>query len=373
MADAHQYKTHFWEPAWAIAARRLRIEHTSHIDADGHSRRTSPPSSMLEVLSAASLLDCTKPVDYIFSLSALVDDIRFEPNYEETVSAVYRRLADTYLYGQERCQTRVLHHARLPLSQDEIRLSAGIPSYVPNWQILKQWGHCRLGGSGSFKYSAGFQEDSMVIKSPYGTPNIGGYGFGGIGYIGLEFTKETFKQEMKMWFQNYCHGSEHDVRYLTNEPLVTTMARTLLADNRLRATQQIIAPPLTESDYEEFGAQIRGIIDDNFPTRSSFSSTQPLGNLRRTHDFEKFMDAALRALVLRRLAILDGKSIALVPEATRAGDRMVIFSGAETPFIVREIHNMDRKCFQLVGECYVHGFMDKVDLSALGRMIFEVV
>jgi hypothetical protein len=367
MANAHQDKAHFWEPAWAIAARRLRIERTSYIDADGQRRLTRPPSSMLEVLSAASLFDCTEPVDCIFSLSALVDDINFEPNYEETVSEAYSRLVDTYLYGSEICPTRILHHARLPVSPDDIRLSAGIPSYVPNWQILKEWGHFRLGGSGSFRYSAGFQELSMVTKSSSGAPNLGGYDLGGIRYIGREVTNDTFKPEMKKWFQNYTQGSEHDVQYLTNGPLVIAMARTLLADNRLRTTQQLFEPSLTEFDYGEFGAQIREIVDDSLPP------TQPPGNLRRTRDFGKFIGAALRVLVLRRPAILDGRSIALVPAAAREGDRMAIFSGAETPFIVREVHATDRKCFQLVGECYVHGFMDEVNLSGLDRVVFQLV
>jgi hypothetical protein len=373
MANAPRYKAHFWEPAWAIAARRLRIEHTSGVKADGHRRPTSPPSSMLEVLSAASLFDCTEPVDCIFSLSALVDDIEFESNYNETVSAAYTRLVDTYLYGQDTCRTRVLHHARLPVTQDEIRLSADIPSYVPNWQILKKWGHFRLGGSGIFKYSAGFRELSQVTKSPYGTPKLAGYGFGGIRYIGLEVTRDAFKQEIKKWFQNYCKGSEHYAQYLTNEALVTAMARTLLVSNRLRATQQLLGSRLSESDYEEFGAQIRKLFDDNLPAESSPSSTQSIRDFSFTPDFGKFIDAALRVLVLRRLAILDGESIALVPEAAKEGDRMVIFSGAETPFIVREVRATDRKCFQLVGECYVHGFMDEIELSSLAGVIFELL
>ncbi|KAH7076444.1 heterokaryon incompatibility protein-domain-containing protein [Paraphoma chrysanthemicola] len=47
------------------------------------------------------------------------------------------------------------------------------------------------------------------------------------------------------------------------------------------------------------------------------------------------------------------------PDSTRQGDKVVIFDGAETPFLLREIGgDADTKRYKLVGDCYLQGWMD---------------
>ncbi|KAH7069275.1 heterokaryon incompatibility protein-domain-containing protein [Paraphoma chrysanthemicola] len=47
------------------------------------------------------------------------------------------------------------------------------------------------------------------------------------------------------------------------------------------------------------------------------------------------------------------------PDSTRQGDKVVIFDGAETPFLVREIGgDADTKKYKLVGDCYLQGWMN---------------
>jgi hypothetical protein len=46
-------------------------------------------------------------------------------------------------------------------------------------------------------------------------------------------------------------------------------------------------------------------------------------------------------------------------KSTKKGDKVVIFDGGETPFILREAgHHGDVKKYKLVGDCYVDGWMD---------------
>lgn len=54
--------------------------------------------------------------------------------------------------------------------------------------------------------------------------------------------------------------------------------------------------------------------------------------------------------------------IGVVPPGTRVGDEVRIVMGAQTPFVMRPIEGVgegiEERCFELVGECYVHGMMD---------------
>lgn len=51
--------------------------------------------------------------------------------------------------------------------------------------------------------------------------------------------------------------------------------------------------------------------------------------------------------------------VGMVPKGTRTGDLLVIFWGAEVPFVLRERLGVDGVVeYQIVGDCYVHGVMD---------------
>lgn len=62
----------------------------------------------------------------------------------------------------------------------------------------------------------------------------------------------------------------------------------------------------------------------------------------------------------RRMAITQEKGcLVMVPKGTRDGDLVVLFWGAEVPFILREGLEVDGVIeYEIVGECYVHGVMD---------------
>jgi hypothetical protein len=46
----------------------------------------------------------------------------------------------------------------------------------------------------------------------------------------------------------------------------------------------------------------------------------------------------------------------LLPPGTKTGDLVFVIFGASTPFVLRQ--GDQAEVYQLVGECYVHGFMD---------------
>ena len=53
--------------------------------------------------------------------------------------------------------------------------------------------------------------------------------------------------------------------------------------------------------------------------------------------------------------------MALVPSKAEAGDQVVIFFGARTPFIIRrstKVDNDGERTATLIGECFVRGIMN---------------
>jgi Heterokaryon incompatibility protein (HET) len=78
----------------------------------------------------------------------------------------------------------------------------------------------------------------------------------------------------------------------------------------------------------------------------------------------RFTDAFGSASSGRKFAITEHtvtkqKRMALVPPETKEKDLICVMYGLEVPFVLRRLNKPTTgNCFQLVGECYVHGIMD---------------
>ncbi|KAF2138823.1 uncharacterized protein K452DRAFT_290470 [Aplosporella prunicola CBS 121167] len=67
----------------------------------------------------------------------------------------------------------------------------------------------------------------------------------------------------------------------------------------------------------------------------------------------------------RRLYTTVNGYLGLGPEALNTGDRIYLLKGARVPFVFR---SADNQSLELVGESYVHGFMNGEMLEAVGKM-----
>jgi hypothetical protein len=67
----------------------------------------------------------------------------------------------------------------------------------------------------------------------------------------------------------------------------------------------------------------------------------------------------------RRVGVSQRGLYALVPAETAVGDSIVIVQGSELPFILRPSGG----CFCYIGQCYVHGIMDREVWAGLGTGI----
>ena len=80
------------------------------------------------------------------------------------------------------------------------------------------------------------------------------------------------------------------------------------------------------------------------------------------------MKAALETATLNRhFAISHLGYIGLVSQYAHAGDLICIILGAVTPYVLRPIESAGEICYELVGDCYIHGLMDGEGMALLAK------
>ncbi|KAH8672140.1 heterokaryon incompatibility protein-domain-containing protein [Tricladium varicosporioides] len=85
-----------------------------------------------------------------------------------------------------------------------------------------------------------------------------------------------------------------------------------------------------------------------------------------------------RGITGRQFAVTEKGLMALVPLGTQEGDQICIFPGGRTPYILRRDSGDSGtyegvQCYQLVGEAYVHGFMDGEALVLGSKLEFVIL
>ena len=83
--------------------------------------------------------------------------------------------------------------------------------------------------------------------------------------------------------------------------------------------------------------------------------------------FEAAMD---RWAAGRRFCASEAGYIGWVPQTADVGDMLCVILGAEVPFVLRKRPSGQ---YQLIGECYVHGFMYGEVFDRLGHDTMTVV
>lgn len=71
----------------------------------------------------------------------------------------------------------------------------------------------------------------------------------------------------------------------------------------------------------------------------------------------------------RRFAIDSKGNMCIVPCATRQGDSIVLVAGLSMPLVARL---GEKGRLEIIGECYVHGYMDSEAVVELGQPVEEL-
>ncbi|EJT69606.1 hypothetical protein GGTG_13222 [Gaeumannomyces tritici R3-111a-1] len=73
--------------------------------------------------------------------------------------------------------------------------------------------------------------------------------------------------------------------------------------------------------------------------------------------FRSLRDAAQRAAKNRRFVVTEKSMFGLVPHWAREGDDIAIIQGCNIPFVLRRADRAGGRGYHVIGECYVHGIM----------------
>lgn len=84
---------------------------------------------------------------------------------------------------------------------------------------------------------------------------------------------------------------------------------------------------------------------------------------RKAWDYVRYL---FHSFLKCQISLLKDESIALAPKGSTPGDRVVIFHGATSPFVIRSIEGPHNPKYLLIGTCYVHDIMNGQYVEQLG-------
>ena len=344
---------------------------------------------------------CFDPRDKIYGLLSLskedMDDIKLIADYRKSTAEVYTDFARAYLMQKE---IRILNHASLQRNNQgrtqkpSIQANASadpshdiLPSWAPDWRLPKPY--MALGGSKRPGFTAGFSLPTHIKTIP-ANPNrilISGFQIDAVahlrrpvsisaGHTGDPPRYETHEPArasiaaLQVFCESYYHNTGMTA-YATGEEILTAFVRTLLADGVYKAVGDLF-PVMVESPERmvllwRIFASLKIKPDDgidlplqgNLPNlQTGEPGTSRAQSVRTAWLILTFM---LTAMSNHAVFITAQGYLGLGPALTEVGDRVVVFGGSETPFVVRENDSLDDegvgKRFCNVGDCYLHGFM----------------
>jgi hypothetical protein len=296
----------------------------------------------------------------VFAVLALADpsshgSIRVD--YERTVQEVYLETAQSLLI--QKADTELLHAAGIA-NPGKV---GGLPSWVPDWSCDRE--------TQLYKYVSDGGDYKVII---YGIciDQIGKTGSELPGWIdsegeGTVEAKAALKSRvMFSWYQEARSISQQcsSNPYRNGQPISEAFWRTLIGDR----TRTKYPAPLIHGEYCDLWEQITRVVLESPPELLSSAVNEfiaennvPPELVQGAAQFE--YDTGFWPGV-RRFCVTDNGFIGLVPHQSLPGDKICIFLGAQTPFIVRSkprknVNGVPEvEEYELVGTAYVHGMMN---------------
>jgi hypothetical protein len=337
--------------------------------------------------------NCTKEHDRIYGILGLLPNhlsVTMRTDYSEPVEKLYAEFArmhflrdsdlDPLYYAgtwqrlhrpsDEDWEREVLQLSYLPSWAPEYRNSKLTDSNVPPWLHTdfnaSNWHMPRVQVDRTQPHKLwvkGFIFDTIVART--------------IDDIGEPFDFElvwTIVMGFKQMFDAKSLEKGQD-RYPTGEDREMAFARTLLADGANKALHRhydVHFRPTRDNllelwnEYKRLSFSPHGEMYQHalflrgFKERGQEAvlSHMYIGVSDEGAKMARYSDAIADVIRGNSFVITDRGGIGLVPPGTKNGDIIVIFDGARTPFVVRELGMQDeRSVFRLIGTCYIHGAM----------------
>ena len=300
----------------AINKDRLR-----HVWSIGDSGYTNLPGT----ISFTRKCRCSDPRDRIFAIFSFLQgserDLAVTPDYNMTAQEVF----------QETTWRWIEHNSALDILTlcDGTSAAAGLPSWVPNLAIPPKSYLLQTISTASARTSCAALRTGAVLS-------LQGINVATINKVNEWREDESITSAIHRLATPLLEGITDENCY---ETILDAFCTTL---NGGLFSRVYIPDDKNSPNYDVFRDIVKTILerDDGFSDMPA-STKKELGNA------EKYLRG-------RSLLSTDSGGLGLGPDAAKPGDQIVILLGGRGAFVFRPLESGH---FQMVGECYIHGFM----------------
>ncbi|KAF9885415.1 hypothetical protein FE257_012937 [Aspergillus nanangensis] len=358
---------------------------------------------ILDLLVNCHASKTSDPRDRLYALLPLAPDVNTSssPDFHDqsiALRADYRKsVGDIYVEFAMECLQKsttldILHCAgafrRRPISVDGLRpvfgnASIRLPSFVPDWASQRR--HIPLRGIDRFKSGFCNKYPSRDLqKIPLQIPGIV-----------LDVVRaKTPKFSDVLLFEEALQGAVHAIQlyetYLCSTHIniddLERIGRTLIADHALTYSTILLISgarlPTEELKEEHSMAERRKLamvagfhaILKDYQVHDGKVSFDQMGNtsiisLAKLH----YMRTLCETMQGRSFLVSDRGYIGIAPDDCVVGDTIAIPYGARTPFILRFNPTLGYGVWQIIGDCYVDGFMNGEAFQVQGLEIEDLL
>jgi hypothetical protein len=317
------------------------------------------PESLQGMLLGFHHFNTTNARDKIYALLGISSDMadkRLPVNFSGPIEEVYRNTSIYLLLQND--SILILHKAGIGFP----RVLKGLPSWVPDWTSF----YPPLSFGGISRY-AGYRAASDTVPNvkkgldPPHTLIIDGWVVGEVEKLGsmrppiIGYTEEEveFIRTRNDWVREAENLSKSLMP--AGMTLQEAFARTLIANFTTSDASGRMASNILKY-YESWWQYMKDREDYGVP-RWRYSDAWK--------EIATFDDVFASATTDRKFFVTKEGFMGLTSPETCSGDRVVIFSGGTTPFIIRRDQHSDgkRSSYTLVGEAYIHGLMNGEGLN----------
>jgi hypothetical protein len=332
----HDYLSNFELVYEMFRARAIRRPTSSDEPIGAHMLRTHvrlPTMSLYQWCHLLVQRKCTDERDRVYAALGLTPrPLAIIPDYSLSFADVRLDLARRSILAGD---FSVLHNADTPMFNAQASRLSFVPSLRPD---LRQERPLPLGGFGLPRYSAGLARRPTVQTSSLKSVSIQGFGVGEVLYIetfadilnDLATGKGSFfKPHLYDTYNRFWSSYAAKCRVEDTESLETDIKLAFW-----RTINLGFVPERSDVTYFEKGLDFRFL---SYPYRA---------NIRRCFENRVFF-------------VTRNGFMGLGPKWLKEQDMIVIFDGAETPFILRRsTDEAFENAWSLIGDCYLDGWMN---------------
>ncbi|KAF2797936.1 HET-domain-containing protein [Melanomma pulvis-pyrius CBS 109.77] len=377
-ADPHLHAT--------LESRQLQnaffMHHLYGVRAGGLDRGVGFP--FLHLLDLARSFDVTEPKDKVYGLLGFPTKIGqgvpsrralfVEPCYESSLGEIYTDVA----------RRLVAQGGNLDVLSFATHTGAGagsdgdMPSWVPDWSS-KTIVYPFAGLGPKSRHKAGTAREMQVLPTEnQGVLSVRGVvldtveeALAPVPYKNIYEVADEIKRVVRWYLER--KGGDSKTRQEGDGATAAMLANVLTASRQ--ASGALVADP--NQHLADFCAYIEDIDKDLLYSAWPVEADTLAALAAAEGNAGNAREAVFKVTCYRSALFTQQGRLGLGPGATRAGDLIVVFWGAQVPFVVRKEGEGEGR-YRFVGECFVDGLMDGGTVRSMveddgdGETIFEL-